>query len=646
MALTRGKGESAREFKARSTGSKLNYKTGKISVPKAPAKQSSKTVAPLVGEGPLMTGQTRVSAQGPSIGPLLPGQTRETSSKPSSTRAKAATPVKGFGTPLATKSNNATISADTRGPISRAVNRVTSSGIGALSDLMTGIGKMYVNNGLNRAPSTAFLSDSQRETNRDNIGLGINESIASDIPTGYGENGEIYYNNYNPAKNGPMLLKSDFATPGTNFSRPGSEEAYQRGEDPRVYGQQTQQAQMTYGSQPTSGSQTRVASQTQQTTRTPRQTVNQPTQATQPQIDLSQILPILKVLQDNTPVDNGQSGTRRQFLGNGMLSNGLASNGKLDSGIEGLSYGAPMDQEENLINQLLGIQTAQAQEAPSQFSFEANQTPASAFQTSFANGGLSLDPGYSMPQQFGTPSISDTQARTTRKEQPTTPKPTNTTAQFAQGATGGNSTANPMLDYQKQSLKGFSAQEKAQKKALNELIKSIKNQYSTKQTEGINQLNTSKQEDLLKLSGLFSFANQDPNSEQRIQYEQRANQDYAGQQTDFLAKLAAAMQGDISQANQGYQGKLADINSQRNTAQYNIAQLLQKAKEDALDRANKGGGSTNLGSQTFLANDASGNPVFWNSKTGKNTMEGLKRPSNSLTPQLQQDENGNWYYEQ
>jgi uncharacterized protein with ATP-grasp and redox domains len=178
------------------------------------------------------------------------------------------------------------------------------------------------------------------------------------------------------------------------------------------------------------------------------------------------------------------------------------------------------------------------------------------------------------------------------------------------------------MDYQKQQLKGFTAQEKAQKKALKELLKSIKNQYSVKQTEGLNQLAKSKQEDLLKLSGLFSFANQDPNSEQRMQYEQRANQDYATQQSDFLAKLASAMQGDISSAKQGYQKELAGIGQQRNTAQEKIAELLMQAQKP------RGSGSQSAGSVTYIGNDAQGNPVYRNTQTGAmETYPGISKPA-------------------
>lgn len=263
-----------------------------------------------------------------------------------------------------------------------------------------------------------------------------------------------------------------------------------------------------------------------------------------------------------------------------MLSNGAFNNGQGDYGFQGTMTGDNTLDEQSLINQLLGVNTAQAAEMPQTMDF-SQQTPASAFQQSFAQGGLSgANPygTYQQPVSQVNPTNQAPQAPP-RVQNPGGGQGGGVAQQYAQGATGGS----PMEGYYKQQQKGYSAQEKAQKKALKELIKSIKSQYGTKQTEGTAQLEKSKQEDLLKLSGLFNFANQDPNSEQRIQYEQRANQDYAGQLTDFLSKLAAAQGQEVSQAKQGYQGKLADIAQQRNATALEIAKL-QQAQQEAAQR--------------------------------------------------------------
>jgi len=69
MALIRGKGESAREFKARSTGGKLDYSTGKVSLPKpAPAKMvMPKPVSKQTPAAKLSTAQKSQPIYGPAV---------------------------------------------------------------------------------------------------------------------------------------------------------------------------------------------------------------------------------------------------------------------------------------------------------------------------------------------------------------------------------------------------------------------------------------------------------------------------------------------------------------------------------------------------------------------------------------------------
>ena len=150
----------------------------------------------------------------------------------------------------------------------------------------------------------------------------------------------------------------------------------------------------------------------------------------------------------------------------------------------------------------------------------------------------------------------------------------------------------------------------------------------------------------MKLSGLFSFANQDPDSEQRIQYEQRANQDYAKQQADFLTQLAAAQGQEVSSAKQNYQKSKADIATQRNTVQQKIVEMIYQAQKDAADRVKTSGGGSGKVNYKQVGVDGQGQPVFRDFNTGQQwTGTGLKSNASTLTPQMQQDENGNWYYE-
>lgn len=669
---------SSREQAAKKAGGALNYSTGKISVPvkKTATTKSTKSVAPLEGAGPLLPGQTRVAnsygggSQLYGAGPLLPGQTRvegsytggSNNSKPSSSnRVKAATPVS--FSPIkrpASANNNDTISAP------KPTN--------FFSDLMGKIGQAWLNNGLSQSAPGTFLSDKQRQDNI-NAGLGIETANAGtselglalqkgstpDQPTGYGPNGEIYYNNFDPSSEGASLFASDFATPGTNFSRPGSETAYNQGTSPVDYGIQQRAAAAAYGSRPTPfapPTQTNIS-------RTPRPITGgtdisssyapRVTATQSPQIDYSTLLSLADTARvDESPASNGQPGTRRQFLGNGVLSNGMASNGKLDSGFDGASFGVnPMDTEENLLNQLLGINTAQAAEMPQTMeSFGMTETPVSAFQQSFAQGGLSGSNPFAQSPQRIQQQLNPTNVPTAPTIRPTQQPTADVTQQYAQGATGGS----PLEGYYNQAQKGLKSQEKAQKKALNELLKSIRNQYKTQQESGLSELAKSKQQDLLKLSGLFSFANQDPNSEQRIQYETRLADDNSRQQADFMAKLAAAQAQEESGARQNYQKELGSLADKRSNMQLELAKLLEDARQSQLARSSKVS-TPKTGSFTQVGvNPQTGSPIYRNFTTGEQWegtgMQDKYDPfaawmgQQQGQSQIQYDENGRPYIEQ
>lgn len=608
MASKKRGGLSKREAAAAKVGGTLNYKTGKISVPvktaPKPTSKPSKSIAPLVGAGPLQTGQTRVGSEVYGAGPLLPGQTRVLDSysgggSSGSTRSKASS-----GTPVKTNSpSGSKPSASSSTNYNTATLKPTKVRGGALSTLVdygTETAAMSPLGLLGRKALSTFGIDLTKL-------LGIDAALAKDtgLSSYVDDNGQVlgvedqvalgdFYRQNDPSADANTFVNNQRTLASGDFKsfRPTGD-----GRKPR---------QIVASGNPT-------PSPSQDRTYTPE--------------------PQFQSYPDLTPVSQGRPGTRRQFLGNGLLSNGLASNGKLETGIEGLSMGAPMSEEDNLLNQLLGISTARASDLPQQVSF-GDSSPVD-LQQAFASGGLTLDQGYSMPQ-FSQQNVNPTiQNPTGQYEQPRTSGGQNpggsqsggVAQQYSQGATGGN----PVLDYQKQAMKGLSAQEKAQKKALKELLKSIENQYKTKQTEGLSELEKSKQQDLLKLSGLFSFANQDPNSEQRIQYEQRANQDYADQQTKFLAQLAAAQAQEVSGAKQGYQNQMADIAQQRNTAQEKIAQLIYQMQQD--QRARSGGRTAPSqksaayyspdGSYTFNEVDpVSGLKIFYDPQTNQPFING------------------------
>lgn len=642
---------------------------------------ASKSVAPLVGAGPLLPGQTR---QAPLAGPSLPGEVAPGYFDYSNNSVN----LTGYKEPSAPGSSKASSSSKTNRAIAakkvdfsplKSENQGVSSPnpvlpapkkTGMFSNLMGDIGKMWVNNGLNRAAPTAYLTDQQRQSNiNDSLGissasaagpsaleLALQKGSTPDTPTGYGPNGEEYYNGYDPAGGRGSIFTSDFATPGTNFNRPGSEQAYLRGESPVSYGQNKRNEQITYGSQP---------SFVPSPVRTPRRIASGSfDQVTTPVRSSVQTQDFQDALSypDFTPVDNGGAGTRQRFLGRGNLSNGMASNGKLDSEFSGTSFGVPTDgvsdgSLEEQIRNILGIQTASAADMPQAVSFSGDMgTLPMSSQT---------DPramNYQGSQRFSmNPTGQNEQVTNTRVQNPGGSQGGGVAQQFSQGATGGDPMDNYYNSQLKTQNKAFSAQEKAQKRALNELLKSITSQYKTQQTTGINQLAKSKQEDLLKLSGLFQFANQDPDSEQRVQYEQRANQDYAGQQSDFLAKLAAAQAQEESRARQGYQSQMSDIAGQRNDARSKIEELIFKARQDAQKGGSRALSGTAAGSVTYMGDNASGEPVYRNNKTGEMQVgTGLTRKSQDpyaqmmasimgqqqSGPRVQYDENGRPYIEQ
>lgn len=576
MAISRPKGVSKREMAASKVGGKLNYSTGKISVPvKAPVKQTRATSSYSMNpeDAPQTTAQfeSRIaSGLGGTESVNAAKKEAQLTSSPSkqkeaSNRMKAAKAVTVSLAP--TVQNIQRSGIDTSGTIS------SPKPTNFLSDLMGKVGRMWANNGLYQASPGTFMSPQQKQANI-NEGLGIESANASgpsalenvlqkssipDQPTGYGPNGEIYYNNFDPASEGAMLFQSDFATPGTNFSRPGSVTAYDQGQSPIDYGMKQRAEAVSYGSHPTT-----------QISRVPRQTTATPTAPLTALISQVVNHPDFPAQPDYTPVNHGQAGTQRQFLGNGLLSSGQYGNGQGGYGVQGVMTGTDGTQGSVIDDfmTVLGLKTPTAMAMEPQ-TMGVSQTPVSAFQQSFANGGLSgVNP-------FGVQTINPTNISDIpqdKKDKRTTPHPS---VLPNQGATGGS----PMENYYKQQQKGYSAQEKAQKKALEELLKSIRNQYNTATQKGLSNLNTAKQQDLLKLSGLFNFANQDPNSEQRIQYEQRANQDYAKQMAEYEAAQAAAQQQAESQANQGYQGKIADIAQQKNATALEIAKLLQAAQK-------------------------------------------------------------------
>ena len=326
--------------------------------------------------------------------------------------------------------------------------------------------------------------------------------------------------------------------------------------------------------------------------------------------------------------------SRRQLLGNGYFSNGIASNGKGDYGIEGAMTGTGGNQleENNPLDDLLtvlGIKPQTAMAADTNM-FPQTQSMTSLFQpkNDYANSQLYRD---TMDRLYGQ---SNQDVETAPPVATTQNQGGGVAQQFAQAPQ-----TNPATQYYQDSIKGYGKQEKdterAYKKALKEMLKGIESQYKTSETTGVNDLNKQKVNDLQALASRFSFGlNQDPNSEQAVQYSQRTQNDYAGQLSDFLAKLAAAKTQDISSARSGNQSQLMQalqsIQGQRSSAQEKLANMLSQMQSQ---KRGGGGSSTQTqkmaayyspdGSYTFNEVDpASGLKVFYDPQTNEPFING------------------------
>jgi hypothetical protein len=256
-----------------------------------------------------------------------------------------------------------------------------------------------------------------------------------------------------------------------------------------------------------------------------------------------------------------------------------------------------MSEEDNLLNTLLGIPTAKAAEMQTNLFNQPNTDSLGRPYTGYSaqNGGMSTRYGVDTPPTF-TP-------KNTLNED----YESGATGGYKPQATGGSGSGGVAQQYSQQ---GENPQEKYYKEAIknqkqirNETLKSLKKQleatlealdkeYDESQESGTNALNKQKQEDLQALNARFSFGlNQDPNSEQSIQYAQRTSNDYAGQLADFLQKLSTSRMKDVNSARSTYdQNKSSAIQnyySQKSSAQEKLAQLMSSLEEARINNAKK-----------------------------------------------------------
>jgi hypothetical protein len=337
-------------------------------------------------------------------------------------------------------------------------------------------------------------------------------------------------------------------------------------------------------------------------------------------------------------------GTLRQLLGNGYYSNGVASNGKNPFGIEGSMTGTESD-EQSFLNSLLGIPTAKAAESSLYPDTSKNSigvpytgysnTPYGGMSTRYGidtpHTGYSNTPYGGMSTRYGidTPPVFQ---NTSNEEY--TPKPTN--QQSLGGSNSGGvaqqysqQVKNPQQEYYEQAIKNA-------KKVMKETIKALEKEYAESERTGTDALNKQKREDLQAQSARFSFGlNQDPNSEQAMQYAQRTSNDYAGQLADFLKKLSTAKSQDISSAKQNYY-------SQKDQAQQQLAQLMAQLQTKAAKvSGGYSGGSTKISHNDIFnyVNDAISSGGSWQEIADDAASQGIDTSTGSYFDQLMNQAN-------
>lgn len=267
--------------------------------------------------------------------------------------------------------------------------------------------------------------------------------------------------------------------------------------------------------------------------------------------------------------------TLRQILGNGYYSNGRMGNGAGLSDEQNLGLGGGSQSVLDSLKDLFGVPTAQAAENPMELETSSyNPSPSYNSSSSYnplmgtSIGNMLGYTGYKGKTsnawgQDAAPSFRDNPTVDTSgsEESYTPPSNIGTSGGFSLAGSAQATAVNPQQAYYEQSIKNA-------KKLLDEQLKALKKQYKESEKSGLDALNKQKVKDLNDLSGKFAFGlNQDPNSEQAIQYSQNLQNDYAGQIKEFLNKLASAKSQDISAAKQNYY-------TQANQAQEKLAELM------------------------------------------------------------------------
>lgn len=546
MAIKRPKGMSSREMAAQKAGGKLNYKTGAVVKPQLKVATKPKSITPLVGAGPLMTGQRRISSQGPAIGPLLENQSRPTPQKSTSSNRAQAAKAFDYSKAKSTPNSGLTGAGNTTfgGGAKTNINAALSSGglvRGGGAKELPGGGKEGIFSRLFSALSGAQAKKAQGDVLRGDPG-------AYNTPAQLAENRQQMQS----------AVNYGLGVPGASASN---------GEFSDIGGIQ---------------------------------------QADQP-FDYSQAK---SVMPDFSPENEGYSPYSRP----GDIEQATA----LDSVF--LRGAKPYDP----------FAGAQSRGGRSNDSFVPEYTPTQEEVSQQAN------------EQFGGgPGPVDMAGATTGN------RSGRGSGMFGTGK-GLQGSEDP---YIKELRKAYSSNggEKWLRKQFEELIAQLDPTYAALQKEGTDALNAQLNEQNTKLASVMNAGNVG-DSEQRAQMMAQQQQGTQTALGNLLSKLALQKSQDVS----GYRSKLneslAANADKRQTNQQRLMEAIQGYRDKQWDREYKmkelgQKGSGTKASYKQVGVNSKGQPVFRDFNSNQEWVgEGLT-PAMSAQPQLQQDENGNWYYE-
>lgn len=167
-----------------------------------------------------MTGQARVGATAPAIGPMLQGQTRESAPSKSSSRDMASKAQKSKFNPassvkaaeasglLGTQSSER--GADSLSGGNTGFKGAVKRGLGSASSLLGDMGQLWGRGAsVQAAPGVGNTPDELAQNRRSlmgipsanasdgdisRLGMALQKGSTPDMPTGYGDNGEIFFN--------------------------------------------------------------------------------------------------------------------------------------------------------------------------------------------------------------------------------------------------------------------------------------------------------------------------------------------------------------------------------------------------------------------------------------------------------------------